>query len=336
MAERIGENLYRLDIPLVGNPLKNLNSYLITGQRNLLIDTGFREEPCREAMHRQLRELDVDLNRTDIFLTHLHSDHTGLSTELYRPGCRILISAPDREELLYRSTDEFWRLRFRNYVRDGFSLAEMEALWGTNPAKQLAPRPMVPYTAVEEGDVLHYGGYCLRCVSTPGHSPGHLCLYDPERKVFFAGDHVLFHITPNICRWEAMPDALGSYLDSLEKVKDYPVELLLPAHRAETGNLHDRAEELLAHHRRRLEDTLAVVDSHPGLTAYQIAGAMRWQIRCRSWEDFPLTQKFFAVGEALSHLDYLLRREQLRREDRNGKWVWYPSPACGNKHKGEN
>lgn len=50
MAERITSNLWRLDIPLVGNPLKNLNSYLITGERSLLIDTGFREPACREAM----------------------------------------------------------------------------------------------------------------------------------------------------------------------------------------------------------------------------------------------------------------------------------------------
>ena len=75
MAEKIAENLYRLDIPLVGNPLKNLNSYLITGERNLLIDTGFREEPCRQAMERQLRELRVDLGRTDIYLTHLQPVH---------------------------------------------------------------------------------------------------------------------------------------------------------------------------------------------------------------------------------------------------------------------
>ena len=54
MAERLAEDLWRLDIPLVGNPLKNLNSYLLTGERSLLIDTGFRQQSCREAMERQL------------------------------------------------------------------------------------------------------------------------------------------------------------------------------------------------------------------------------------------------------------------------------------------
>ena len=56
MAERITEDLWRLEIPLVGNPLKNLNSYLLTGERSLLIDTGFRQAPCQEAMERELAE----------------------------------------------------------------------------------------------------------------------------------------------------------------------------------------------------------------------------------------------------------------------------------------
>ena len=60
MAERLAEDLWRLDIPLVGNPLKNLNSYLLTGERSLLIDTGFRQQSCREAMERQLAETHVD------------------------------------------------------------------------------------------------------------------------------------------------------------------------------------------------------------------------------------------------------------------------------------
>ena len=56
MANRITKDLWQLEIPLVGNPLKNLNSYLILGERNLLIDTGFRQEPCRMAMEQQLAE----------------------------------------------------------------------------------------------------------------------------------------------------------------------------------------------------------------------------------------------------------------------------------------
>ena len=98
---------------------------------------------------------------------------------------------------------------------------------------------------------------------------------------------------------------------------------LYPAHRAETGDLRTRTAELKAHHARRLEDTLRIVGETPGLTAYEIAGRMRWSIRCRSWEDFPLTQKSFAVGEAMAHLDYLEVRGRVCRREIRGKRVYF-------------
>lgn len=322
MAEKIQENLWRLEIPLVGNPLKNMNSYLITGDRNLLIDTGFREDPCREAMDRQLRELGVDLGKTDIFLTHLHSDHSGLSTELHRPGCRILISEMDGKSLITHGSNVYWRAKCDNAVRDGFSQEEMERLWGTNPARESAPEIFSDYTYLYGGEELNYGGYRLHCLLTPGHTPGHLCLYDAEKKLLFSGDHVLFRITSNICRWTEMPDALGSYLESLKKIRSLPVKTILPGHRREAGNFCTRVDELRAHHVCRIAETLRIVREQPGLNAYQIAGNMTWNIPCSGWAEFPLLQKYFAVGETLSHLDYLEIRGEVARITRKGKNIY--------------
>lgn len=198
MAEQIEAGLWRLDIPLVGNPLKNLNSYLLTGERNLLIDTGFRQDPCREAMARQLQEIGADPDRTDIFLTHLHSDHAGLAPELIRPGCRIFISGTDLPGLEDAMSPERWRRMYREYERNGFSPEETAQLWCGNPAQNAGAGQWDPslYTALADGAELTYGGRRLRCILTPGHTPGHLCLYEPERRWLFCGDHVLFHITP--------------------------------------------------------------------------------------------------------------------------------------------
>lgn len=142
MAERIAESLWRLEIPLEGNPLKNLNSYLMVGERSLLIDTGFRWDSCREAMERQLAETGVERDRLDIFLTHLHSDHTGLAPELVRPGCRIYISAVDQRRMADYGNDRVWRDMYGEYVREGFSQAEMAALWDSNPAQNAGPAPL--------------------------------------------------------------------------------------------------------------------------------------------------------------------------------------------------
>ena len=320
MAIQIAPGLWRLDIPLVGNPLKNLNSYLITGERNLLIDTGFNQAACREAMDAQLREIGADLKQTDIFLTHLRSDHTGLSTYLHRTGCAVFLSDSDADRRDEYSREEIWREKYAEYVRNGFSWDEMNWLWESNPAKMEGPELLEDgFDRLKDGTELVYGGRRLHCLLTPGHTPGHLCLYDAQNETLFSGDHVLFHISPNICRWEGVPDSLGDYLNSLDKVKDLPVKHLLPAHREETGNLHKRAEELKIHHAQRIENAFEIVNAEPGLTAYEITGRMQWSIRCRNWTDFPLTQKFFAVGEAMAHLDYLQTRGRVRTEINHGK-----------------
>lgn len=324
-AQQLAPDLWRLDIPLVGNPLKNLNSYLITGERSLLIDTGFRQHPCRQAMEEQLAQLGVDRNRLDIFCTHLHSDHTGLAPELIRPGCRIYIGEIDGPALERGAQPAYWEALHRDYVAEGFSHEEMSALWSDNPAKNAAPAWREGlYTFLQDGDELLYGDGRLRCILTPGHTPGHMCLYDREKKRLFCGDHVLFHITPNICRWAGVADSLGDYLHSLEQTAALEVAELYPAHRIQTGSLQDRIAQLQAHHASRLENTLRIVAGAPGRTAYEIAGSMSWSIRCRSWADFPLTQKFFAVGEALAHLDYLAVRGRIRREWDGAHWRHFP------------
>ena len=76
MTEKITDQIYRIGIPLPGNPLKELNSYFIRGEESdLLIDTGFRKEECRAALKAGLEELGADIERLDVLLTHLHSDH---------------------------------------------------------------------------------------------------------------------------------------------------------------------------------------------------------------------------------------------------------------------
>ena len=161
------------------------------------------------------------------------------------------------------------------------------------------------------------GEFTLTVLETPGHTPGQICLWMDSEGILFTADHVLFDITPNIAMWPNLDNALGHYLKSLEKIKSLPVKLALPGHR-HSGDLHRRIEELFAHHRNRVAETLAIVQGTPGLTAYEIAGQMTWDIRAKSWDEFPLNQKWFAVGEALAHLELLLEEGKLVRTEEDG------------------
>jgi glyoxylase-like metal-dependent hydrolase (beta-lactamase superfamily II) len=151
-----------------------------------------------------------------------------------------------------------------------------------------------------------------------------MCYWLEEEGAMLLGDHVLFDITPNITNWEGVDDSLGNYLDSLRAIRAYDVALPLPGHRGR-GAFRARIDDLLAHHEHRLAEALEVVKKYPGNTAYFLAGHMTWKIRANSWEEFPLAQKWFAVGECASHMDYLKRRDLIREEpDGEGLLRYYP------------
>ncbi|MDY3015338.1 MAG: MBL fold metallo-hydrolase [Evtepia sp.] len=314
MVEEIVKNIYRIPVPLPRNPLRELNAYLIRGtERSLLIDTGFRLPPCREALAAGLEETGVDRTRLDVLVTHIHTDHTGLSVEFVGPGGRIYIGEGDFPLTRQVQEDHFWAVMDRRFDREGFPREEARVVIGTNPARNLGPPLDLPcYTPLKDGQRLSVGDYTLEVVAVPGHTPGQICLWLERERILFTADHVLFDITPNIAMWPNMDNALGHYLSSLDRVAAYPVELALPGHR-HTADFFSRVEELKAHHGRRVAETLRIVREEPGRTAYEIAARMTWDIRARSWADFPLNQKWFAVGEALAHLELLLTQNKVRR-----------------------
>ena len=317
MAEKITDNIFRLNIPLPKNPLKNLNSYLICGKdRNLLIDTGFRTVDCREAMNSELLSLSADLRKTDIFITHMHGDHIGLVPELAAEGARIYISSADAGFLNSLNLPETQAHLISSNVAEGYPSHEFMQFVGS--AQSMVTSMPTDYTRLEDGDTLEYGGYTFNCILTPGHTPGHMCLYCAELKLMILGDHVLFGITPNIVRWPHVENALKAYLIHLQKIGQYQIEIPLPAHRSAEGTVTERIRAITEHHIVRLHEVYDIICAQPGLTAYDIAGRMHWDIRCDAWADFPPTQKWFAVGEALAHIDYLLADGDIVREDRDG------------------
>jgi len=322
MKNEIAPGVYSIKIRLVDSPLKTLNSYIFTSDdRNLLIDTGFNMPECLEDLRAGIDKLGIDMNKTDFFITHLHSDHSGLISQVATPESRVYMSAPD--SMLFQAKAEealiYWGAMERMYMSEGVSRDEVYRSLRQNPARVLADQGPVTITPVEDDDTICLGGRTLRCISTPGHTPGHMCLYDEASEIMALGDNVLFDITPNITAWSGFPNSLGHYLDSLEKMKAFKVRLALPGHRDNKGiTLPQRVEELLKHHDERLAEVLDIVGEDPGLTGYTVATRMSWAIRAKSWDDFPAAQKWFAMGEAMSHLNYLVENGKLSREERDG------------------
>jgi glyoxylase-like metal-dependent hydrolase (beta-lactamase superfamily II) len=324
MPDEIKTNLYRIEVPLPDNPLKSINSYLVKGpDRNLVIDTGMMRPPCEKALREGLDDLGVDLAVTDFFITHLHADHMGLVGELATDTSTVYFNRPDGGmiEAGRKNPKRFIERMIDHAKRGGFPEQEVEESLRKHPGMRYSPPQYPPLEYLDDGDVLEAGDYRFVVVHTPGHTPGHQCLYETNHKLLLSGDHVLGDITPNITVWREEDDSLGDYLESLDKVAEIDVELVLPGHRTAFADCRGRIAELKQHHRNRLDEVLSILDGG-SRTVYEIASKMTWDIVVKSWDDFPVVQKWFAVSEAAAHLRHLEIRGEVSLDGSGESFVF--------------
>jgi glyoxylase-like metal-dependent hydrolase (beta-lactamase superfamily II) len=319
MIEEIVTNLYKIEIPLPESPLKSVNSYVIKSKgRNLIIDTGMNREECLNAIMAGLEELVIDIRKTDFFITHLHSDHLGLVSSLATDRSTIYLNQPDADRIqsgiLLDDLINFARL-------NGFPENELKTIPYTHPGFKFRPQGNLAFHTLKENDTLRISDYVFNCIGTPGHTRGHMCLYEPNKKIFVAGDHILGDITPNILLMSDEWDPLKAYLESLDRVCELDIDLVLPGHRGTFTNWRERIRELKHHHQERLDEIISILGKGKK-TAFQIASQMSWDIIYDSWDLFPVPQKWFATGETIAHLKYLEGKGMTRKEIRDQRRVY--------------
>ncbi len=314
--EELFPNLYRIQIPLPKNPLKSLNSYVIKGEdRNLIVDTGFNRPECLEAMEEGLKEIGVDLEITDFFVTHLHADHLGLVSTLARKGSKVYFNRPEAEII---EGEGGWEQMFSYAGLVGFPEKDLRSALQNHPGKKFSGDWSLGFNIVQENYVFALGGYEFRCLETPGHTRGHICLYEPSRKILISGDHILGDITPNIQLWSDKENSLQDYLDSLDKIDRLEVDLVLPGHRSLVQDCKKRIKELKDHHHRRADEVIEILRSGRK-NAYEIAAGMTWDIQYDSWDTLAIAQRWFATGEAISHIKYVQDQGLVKKIEDQGK-----------------
>ena len=135
--DEVVRHIYRLTIPLPGNPLKAVNSYVVKGrERNLIIDTGMRRKECFYAMMSGLDALGIGLDHTDFFITHFHSDHLGLVSDLASETSRIYLNGPDTDSLF---AQKFRQVFERSARLHGFPEGELNFEWNDGANSPDAP-----------------------------------------------------------------------------------------------------------------------------------------------------------------------------------------------------
>jgi glyoxylase-like metal-dependent hydrolase (beta-lactamase superfamily II) len=326
--EEVISGIYQLKVPIPDNPLGYLLAYLIQQEDGyLLVDCGWNAPEAFDALADQLGRIGADFpDIKEIVITHFHPDHYGLAGRIRElSGARLYLH--EREANLIRSryqAPESFAAQMQAWLRQhGVPEAELSRL-GDGAMARTFTRAALPDTVLRGGEEIIANGRKFRVIFTPGHSPGHVCLYSEAEGLFIAGDHVLPTITPNVSLHpDGAENPLGEYLESLRSVAGLRVRLVLPAHEYAFGDLARRVREILDHHEERNHQIIGAVKGQPR-TAYEVAARVPWNIG--PWETLSAWTRRMALMETLAHLRYLESTGRVRSAAENGLIYWQAAP----------
>jgi Zn-dependent hydrolases, including glyoxylases len=317
-AHEVSPGIHRIPLPLPGDSLKAVNIYAISdGDRVVLIDGGWALDEAEELLGTSLAAIGYRLGDVREYLvTHLHRDHYTQAIALRRHhGGSVAVGEGERACLELIRTVEAHPDVARLHEAGALELSRMLAEWH-------GERDLLnwedPDRWLTDGIEVPLETRTLRVIATPGHTRGHVVFHDPEHDTLFAGDHVLPHITPSIgVELNRPPSPLRDYLASLKLIRALPDARLLPAHGPVTDSVHDRIDELLAHHDQRLTATAEAVDKGAH-TAFDVAALLGWTRRNRSLADLDVFNQVLAINETMAHLRVLVERGWLTETSLDG------------------
>lgn len=302
-----------------------------------LADTGLWSEETVSAWETQLAPGGALGGRpiSRMLATHMHSDHVGMAGWLqHRCGSALWMT---RLEFLggrnaiadaHRQAPAEWERFFR---RAGWGEGEVDA-WRPffgRYARLMHPLPE-SYRRLEDGERLCIGDHEWEVVVGRGHSPEHACLYCPSLDVLISGDQILPRITSNVSVHPTEPaaDPLADWLQSIEHIRRRVPDsvLVLPAHNEPFVGLHARLDELrdsVLHALQRLRDCLG-----EPRRAVDVFGAL---FRRRVTSEPSLLN--LATGEAIAHLNHLIRLGEVIEDRQQDEVSWFRraasmGPAC--------
>jgi glyoxylase-like metal-dependent hydrolase (beta-lactamase superfamily II) len=315
-AAKEGIHTLRLPTPFM---VGRVNCYLIEGELVTLIDTGPNSGKALDDLQHQLAERGHSIEDLElVILTHQHIDHIGLAEIIAaRSGADVaaIDVAVNFLENFGEDAERDDHFAVELMLSHGISEEVVTALqsvsrsfraWGSSPK---VTRPL------HDGEILSLGDRRLEVQHRPGHSPSDTLLWDADRRILFAADHLLAHISSNALITQPLDgsaertQALVTYLESLRKTRELPAEIVLPGHGEPISDHVALIDERFAHSRRRAEKIYELIAERPR-TGHELAQEL--------WGDVAVTQAFLTLSEVIGHVDLLINEGRAREVRENG------------------
>jgi glyoxylase-like metal-dependent hydrolase (beta-lactamase superfamily II) len=332
LALAAAAGIHRLAVPtpfMVGR----VNAYLIEDSPLTLVDSGPNSAKALDELEQALAGRghaveDIEL----LVVTHQHMDHFGLASILARrSGAEV--AALDRLAPFLASygheTDLEDQFAERLMLRHGIPAEIVTALRAVSAGFRAWGAAVEVTRPLADGGELELRDRTLRVLHRPGHSPSDTVFLDErstsgQGSILLAADHLIAHISSNpllsrpldageeyaagVDRGER-PQALLTYMDSLEKTRAMELALVLPGHGRPIKDHVALIDERFRMHERRAEKIRRLIVSEPR-TAHEIAQEL--------WGNIAVTQAFLTLSEVLGHVDLLLRDGVVVEQERDG------------------
>jgi glyoxylase-like metal-dependent hydrolase (beta-lactamase superfamily II) len=303
LVEHLPDGILHVPLP-TPFPVGPVNCYVLLDEPVTVVDPGMiwadstaQLDAALAAAGRSLADID------QVLITHGHPDHFGAAGWLARVADATVVCGRAERPKLMGSSDRagmievVGRLGIPDSMRDTFRLFYEGVRDLTHP---IAEDRLV---LLDDGDALRAGGRDWQVHVTPGHSVGHVSLYDPETRVLLSGDHLLACITPNpvlepdLDSSDGRRRSLVEYLASLDRFIRIDPLIVLPGHGPRFRDVPTLTESMRLHHDSRADEILEIVRRLGEVTPYDLSGELFPHIK-----DFAV---MLGVSEVIGHLDIL-------------------------------
>ncbi len=302
--------IHRLAVP---TPFQvgRINAYLIDDDPLTLVDSGPNSAKALDELEQALAAHGRAVEEIGLLIvTHQHIDHFGLAAILARRSGAEVAALDTLAPYLGRFAEEAElddRFATLAMLRHGIPADMVTALRSVSATFRAWGAAVEVTRPLGDGDRLELRDRTLSVLHRPGHSPSDTLFFDERRAVLLSADHLLAHISSNPLLSRPLgadpelpaprPQALVTYMSSLQATRGMDIELVLPGHGPPITDHRALIDERMRLHERRAAKIQRLIAERPR-TAHEIAQAM--------WGNVAVTQAYLTLSEVLGHVDLLL------------------------------